>query len=216
MAEANYEPINGNMIQTLNYLQSQFTPINGSWEQALYASIFGEIENPTNGSWLYTLVYDFYNNNNGTYDGFEIINGNLWQTLCYIVGYDYNYFFDNYGIDEQLPLNGSWLNTYMQGLILDNGGEIPIPIIGEVLEYDYNPFIDNPGDGGLSFESPINVTGTGSGLLVTVSKSSPTFLSIKLLSGGEAYNVGDIVRIPAGTISGVIVDIDITIIEVRV
>lgn len=208
------EPVNGNILQTICYNLYIFKPFNGSWDKSFYIGSLNLRDEPVNGSWLYTTVYDMYYSYNNTYDGFEVVNGDLWQTLCNIVGINDEAFLNDYDLIVECPINGSWENTYMQYLTLSNG-EIPMPIVGEVLEYDYDPNVDNPGDGTSSFEEPINVTGNGSGFVVIVKKVTTTggakVLALKLSAGGEGYNVGDIVRIPAGAISGVTVDVDITI-----
>jgi hypothetical protein len=119
-----WEPINGNIIQSISYCRAVFEPSSGSWIQAICEAL-GYTE-AINGFWEYTLLYDIYLNSDFI-DGPlpTLVNGNIWQTIWYYIGGETA--FNGWGMPGiNYAINGSWLNNYFQYICSSTDG-IPLP-----------------------------------------------------------------------------------------
>lgn len=228
-----FEPVNGNLFQTIALYYNAFKPVNGSYIQAICEAV-GYYE-PTNGSWINTFAILAYDNSEVKYpidpetgdyyydlDGnpialpFELINGDYWQTILYYIGVNEQYFLDNYSLDVSFPINGSWVNTYYQFLRNEAGGYIPpvgyIITSSEPIWTGSNTYTRFPQ--GL-FTSAFQTDGDGVGADGQITFDNQTTIDItSYVRGGSGYKVGDKLIFPSLTTPEVLGDITFEVLEV--
>lgn len=232
-----FEPVNGNLFQTIALYYGVYKPINGSYIQAICeANGYYEV---INGSWLNTLVVLSYDNNQffpidpetGDYyydlDGnpiaspFELINGDDWQTLLYYSNASEQSFLDNFDLSVYFPINGSWLNTYYQwlrnnagGFITENGAIIKV---SEPTWSGSNTYVFPGRPTMVILNDYIISDGDGLGCEGRITfNSNTTYVSLDgyYFKSGSGYKVGDTITLPSLAIPEITGDIVFTVLEV--
>lgn len=219
-----FEPIGGNLLQTIALYYGVYKPINGSYIQAMCEAV-GYYE-PMNGSWVRTLLENIYNNSEIAYDGegnllpITMINDDYWQTILYYIGINEQYFLDNYGLDVSFPINGSWVNTYYQftrneagGYIAENGSVL---LVSEPTWSGSNTYVfGRPTTVILNDYLITNGLGLGCEGRITFD-SNTTYISSfgNYIKNGSGYKVGDTITLPSLVIPEITGDIVFTVLEV--
>jgi hypothetical protein len=202
------EPINGNYIQTLCYLGNKFTPTNGSWMQTFASEFAGEFNT---GSYLLDMAYGIWLDTIGIGD-FELVNGNCWQSLFVWTGLKdmADALAVTYPKFGQYPYNGSWENTIMQLLIIQNSGVIPMPSLGIITVISYVPNQTNA-MGANQYNIQIDGDTNGVGAIFKFSATTPGKIKIAVINGGLGYTTGQVLFVPGDTVPGLSNDLYITI-----